>query len=356
MTRIKAKVFCEKKGKYRAAFKTREKADFFIKNFDLYMEGADVEFKPVRSFYCTSCGMWHITHMPLMPESEWTEERDRKIQQLEVLSQRLRAEFRQADWQTWKPIVEEGMELLEFFRAKTGFEKLVENTETQLEHCSAVIRTTEAKETGSANDEFKQMRKSIEQKAKALDYEGFEQEVYQMVRHFRDACLRKALMPVSKEYLNAMAICIEDDETMNTISEVMEQAAKSVPDSRDVDAEELYNQVLGMTLGMDRLFVLGLPKTIRDILQSKVNKIASVLECSFGGHLSSDGFPLIEKVRIVANERMIAETSRCINEGDKELAMEFLQHADVRMSKLPFSKKKVELMQKLCELGKQLFD
>ena len=356
MTRIRSKVFCEKKGRYRIAFKTREKADFFIEHYDEYMERVEVELKPVRSFYCISCGMWHITHFPPTPESARTEERDRKIQQLEVLSQRLKAEFRQADWQAWKPIVEEGMELLDFFRTKPGFEKLVESTEKQIEHCSAIIRTTEAKETGAANDEFKLMRKSIEQKAKALDYEGFEQEVYQLVRHFRDACLRKALTSINKEWLTSMTVCMEDGETMDIVRNVMELAAKSVPDSREIEAEELYNQVLYMTLGMDKLFVIGLPRTIRDILQSKVNKIVSVLECCFGGHLSPDGFQLIEKVRIVANEKMLAEAAECISEGDKELAMEFLQHADDRMSKLPFSKKKLELMQKLCELGKGLFD
>lgn len=352
---FKSKVFCEKKQSYRIAFKVRSQADYFISHYADYFSG-NTELKLVRSFYCPSCNRWHVTHFPLKPEMQRTEERDCRIQELQQLASRIRTEFRKTDWEAWKPAVEEGVQLLEMFREKPGFEKLMEETEPQIQHCAAIIRTTEAKETGSANDEFKQMRKSIEQKAKALDYEGFEQEVYQMVRHFRDNCLRKALMPVSKEYLNAMAICIEDDETMDTISEVMEQAAKSVPDSRDVDADELYSQVLGMTLGMDRLFVLGLPKTIRDILQSKVNKIASVLECSFGSHLSSDGLPLIEKVRIVANERMLAEAARCINEGDKELAMEFLKHADVRMSKLPFSKKKLELMNRLCELGKRLFD
>ena len=355
MGKLYNKEFCEKKQNYRLAFKTRENADFLIAHYTKYFSG-NTELKPVRSFYCPSCNRWHVTHFPLSPETQRTEERDRKVQELQTMAERLRTEFRKNDWQAWKPIVEEGMELLDSFREKPGFEKLVGSTEKQIEHCSAIIRTTEAKETGSANDDFKRMRKSIEQKTKALDYEGFEQEARQLVRSFHDACLRKALMPANQEWLTSMTVCVENGETMDIAHNVMEQAANSVPDSRDVDAEELYNQVLDMTLGMDKLFVLGLPRTIRDILQSKVNKIASVLECCFCGHLSSDGFPLIEKVRIVANERMLDEAAGCINEGDTELAMEFLQHADVRMSKLPFSKKKVELMQKLCELGKGLFD
>lgn len=356
MNKIRGKVFCEKKGKYRSAFRTREKADFFIKNFDLYMEGMDTEFKPVRSFYCVSCGMWHITHIPLMPESEWTEDRDRKIQQLEVLSQRLRAEFRKNDWQAWKPIVEEGMELLAFFRAKPEFEKLVESTEKQLEHCSAIIRTTEAKETGSANDEFKLMRKSIEQKAKALDYDGFEREVYQMVEHFRDECIRKALMPVNKEFITSMTGCMEYDDTMPLIQYVMKQANKSIPDSREVKANDLFDQVLDLTSCMDELFVFGLPRSLWDILQSKVRKITSVLDNSFKNYCSSDGHPLKEMVRIVASRKLIMSAYTFIGKGNKGLAMKILQLADERMSQLPLSDKKLELMKRIYELGKTLYD
>ena len=356
MTRIRAKVFCEKKGRNRIAFKTREKADFFIEHYDEYMEGVEVELKPVRSFYCISCGMWHITHFPPTPESARTEDRDRKIQQLEVLSQRLKAEFRQADWQAWKPIVEEGMELLAFFREKPGFEKLVESTETQLEHCSAIIRTTEAKETGAANDEFKLMRKSIEQKAKALDYEGFEQEVYQLVSHFRDECLRKALMPANKEFLTSMTGCMEYDDTMPLILYVLKQAKKSIPDSREVKVDDLFDQVLDMTRCMDELFIFGLPRSLWDILQNKVKKITSVLDNSFKNCCSSDGYPLKEMVRIVASRKLIMSAYTFIGKGNKDLAMKILQLADERMSQLPLSDKKVDLMKRLCELGKELFD
>lgn len=356
MTRIRAKVFCEKKGRYRVAFKTREKADSFIEHYDEQMEGVDIELRPTRSFYCTSCGMWHITHFPPTPESRRTEERDRKIQELEVLSQRLKTEFRQTDWQAWKPIVEEGTRLLGCFRTLAGFEKLVESVGTQLDHCSAIIRTKEAKETGAANEDFKAMRKSIEQKAKALDYEGFEQEVYQLIRHFRDMSLRKALMPASLEFLNSMTGCMEYDDTMPLIQYVMKQAEKSIPDSREVKADDLFDQILDLTRCMDELFVFGLPRPLWDILQSKVKKITSVLDNSFKNCCSSDGYPLKEMVRIVASRKLIMSAYTFIGKGNKELAMKILQLVDERMSQLPLSDKKVELMKRICELGKGLFD
>lgn len=353
---IMGKVFCEKKGKYRAAFKTREKADSFIKNFDRHMEGVDVEFKPVRSFYCISCNMWHITHIPLMTESEWTEERDRKVQELQTLAERLKTEFRKSDWKVWKPIVEEGMELLESFRSREGFEKLVESTETQLQHCSDIIKTTEAKATGAADEGFKQIKKAIEQKMKALDFEGFKQYANELMMYTSYECLSKPLMTPYKKWLSQMKPCIEKECTMDTIRYIMKQASKSVPDSREVDAEELYHQVLSMTLCMDRLFIAGLPKDLWDILQSKVKKISRVLEHSFGSTLSPDGFPLMEKVRIVANESMLKDASEQISTGDKELTLEILQHLDTRMSQLPFSKKKVELMNRLCKIGERVFE
>ena len=34
-----SKMFCEKKGRYRLAFKTRERAKFFIDNYDEFMDG-----------------------------------------------------------------------------------------------------------------------------------------------------------------------------------------------------------------------------------------------------------------------------------------------------------------------------
>ena len=356
MNKIKSKVFCEKKGKYRIAFKTREKANFFIEHFDEFVENSNNELKPVRSFYCVSCGMWHITHFPSTAVTEQTAERDRKIEELEILVQRLKSEFRQKDWEAWKPIVEEGINLLDEFRKKTGFEKLVENIKTQLEHCSALIKITEAKMTGNADEDFKRIRKTIEQKTKALDYDGFEEEVSKLIKHFRNVYLRKALSTPNKELLNRLTVCEGEDETMNTIRNVMELAEKSIPDSRIVDAEELYTQVLYMTLYMDKLFIFGLPRTLWDILQKKVNKIVSVLDNSFGTVLSKDGIPLIEKVRIITNDKLLQEVSTCIIEDDKELAMEILQLVDTRMGQLPFSSQKMKLMQQICLLGEKVFE
>lgn len=45
-----SKMFCEKKGRNRMAFQTRERANFFIEHFDDMIEG-EVELRPCRSFY-----------------------------------------------------------------------------------------------------------------------------------------------------------------------------------------------------------------------------------------------------------------------------------------------------------------
>lgn len=56
-------VFCRESGRSKTLFKTESKADNFIKfNADEIRESTG--FAPVRSYYCISCGGWHVTHMP----------------------------------------------------------------------------------------------------------------------------------------------------------------------------------------------------------------------------------------------------------------------------------------------------
>ena len=156
-----SKMFCEKKGRNRMAFQTRERANFFIEHFDDMIEG-EVELRPCRSFYCPLCDRWHITHFPISPDNERFEERNQKIHSLQALVQRLKTEYRMNHWEVWKPIVEEAMETMEEFRLRPGFEKLVENTGASLENYLKLIQTAQAKADDSANADFVQMKKEID--------------------------------------------------------------------------------------------------------------------------------------------------------------------------------------------------
>ena len=332
------------------AFKTKEKADYFIANYDEFISG-DIEFKPIRSFYCNSCNMWHITHMPLTPEMLNTEERDQKIHELQILASRLKSEFRIKDWIIWKGTVEEGIATLDSFKVRDGFEKLVETLEPTLNHFDSVIQTLEAKENDSANEEFKQTKKSLEKNAKELDFYQFMVVAKRMMSRFSDNNLKKAIHPSSRLWYSQFASFMNHEETTEILRDVMEQASDSIADSRDVHVNDLYEQVLSMTLCMDKLLILGLPKDIWDVLQSKVKKVANVLENSFVNTKTAEGFSLMENVRIKANECMLDEISNRIKEGNNELALSMLKHVDERMHPIPLSNTKLELMTRMCSLG-----
>lgn len=348
-----SKMFCEKKGRYRMAFKTRERADFFIEHYDEIMEG-EVEMRPCRSFYCPSCDRWHITHFPVEPGGGRLEERNQQIQNLQTLVQRLKSEFRMSHWEVWKPIVEEAMETMEEFRFRPGFEKLAESTGTSLDNYFKLIQTAQAKADNAANDDFVQMKKNVEQKAKSLDYDGFIQEGGKLVEYFSRESIWKALSPANLEWVSQFRLCSALDTVQEDLQFVMETANDSIADSRDVTADELYELVLNLTMAMDRLLVAGLPRSLWDVLQSKAKKIANVLEHSFGSAKVEGYQSLSEKVRVRSIYKLMEGSVRMIEEGEKQQVIPILDIIDKRIAKVSLSQVKISLMEAFCVLGKMV--
>lgn len=346
-------MFCEKKGRYRMAFKTRERAGFFIEHYDEIMQ-TEVEMRPCRSFYCPSCDRWHITHFPVSAENERFEERNQKIHALQSLVQRLKTEFRMNQWEVWKPIVEEAMETMETFRIRPGFEKLVESTGTPLENYSNLIKTAQAKADNTANEEFVQMKKELERKAKSLDYDGFIQDADKLVEYFSRENRYLSLSNANLEWVSQFRICFTEGTVKEDLGVVMELADNSVADSREVTAEELYGHVLELSMALDRLFVGGLPRSIWDVLQSRANKIANVLEHSFGSVRTEGYESLTEKIRVRTIHKLMEDTLRLIEEEEKPLALQVLELIDKRMAKVSLSLVKISLMEPFCVLGKKL--
>lgn len=353
MNGFRNKTFCEKKGRFRLAFKTRDKADYFIGHYDEW-NNFDSGTRPIRSFYCPSCDRWHITHIPREPQLEWLDERDEKVNELQVLAQRLKSEFRLKDWKLWKTTVKEGMDLLNFFRGCEGFEKLVKSIEGILEHTSVIIKNSDAKENGSADEDFKRMRKEIERKVKSLDYEGFVSDGKDLVTHFNQDNLYKVLLPSNLKWFCSFERCINNEITMDVLRSVMERADESIADASVVPPEDIFDQVLSLTLWMDDLFISNIPRTLWDTLQTKVKKIANVLEFCYSGHRTPEGFSLMEKVRILSVEKMFEGAVDAADWEENELAEEILQRADSKIGSMPLSKKKLELMAKFCKIGERV--
>ena len=56
-------VYCLETRRQKILFKSESKADNFIRfNADEIRENSG--YAPVRSYYCISCGGWHVTHLP----------------------------------------------------------------------------------------------------------------------------------------------------------------------------------------------------------------------------------------------------------------------------------------------------
>ena len=354
MSSIKSKVFCDKKGKYRIAFRTKDKADKFIENYDGHVTGT-IEYRPIRSFYCPCCNMWHITHFPLTAISEKTVDRDRKIQELQLLVDRLRTEFRKADWRLWKQTIAEGSESLAVFKGMPGFEKLVSCMEVPLKHYASVIEVCEAKESGSAEDNFKRIRKDIEVATRCMSFNGFRVAVGDMAAYFSNEGFLKALNPSQQEWVRKMIDIHEHSFAMSCVSTVMNCASVSYPDASKVNVEELKQNVQETIVMIGHLHALGLPEDVWGLLQAKSKNNFNFLENSFSKELSEDGLTKIEEVLLKAYNNLLAAATYSHLSGDSDLAGSMLRYIDSRLHLVGLSKKKLEFLEDFFETSKKIF-
>ena len=354
MGSLKSVVFCDKKGKYRTAFRTKEKAEKYIENYEDYVI-CSIELRPIRSFYCPCCNMWHITHFPLTAISERTVDRDRKIQELQLLVDRLRTEFRKVDWRLWKQTIQEGIESLAVFKEMPGFEKLVSCMDVPLKHYASVIEVCEAKESGSAEDNFKRMRKDIETSVRCMSFNGFRVAVGDMVAYFSNEGFLKALHPSRQEWVRRMVRVYEHSFAMSCVETVMNCANVSYPDASKVNIEELKQNVQETIVMIGHLYALGLPEDIWELLQAKSKNNFNLLENSFSKELSEDGLTKIEEVLLKAYNNLLSATTYSHLSGDVDLASSLLRYIDSRLHLVSLSKKKLEFLEDFCEASKKLF-
>ena len=101
-------------------------------------------------------------------------------------------------------------------------------------------------------------------------------------------------------------------------------------------------------------FIAGLPRTLWDVLQGKANKIANVLEHSFGGAKVEGYESLSEKIRVKSIQKLMEESIHLVKEDKKQQVLQLLNIIDKRMTKVSLSLVKISLMEALCVLGKKV--
>ena len=81
MSKPKVRYFCLVINRPKMLFETKEKADRFIEfNEAEIKSGGKKKFKHLRSYYCESCGGWHITSLNLTKQQ--IKDKDNKIKRI----------------------------------------------------------------------------------------------------------------------------------------------------------------------------------------------------------------------------------------------------------------------------------
>lgn len=81
MSKPKVRYFCLMINRPKMLFETKEKADRFIEfNEADIKNGSKKKFKHLRSYYCESCGGWHITSLDLTEQQ--IKNKDKKVKEI----------------------------------------------------------------------------------------------------------------------------------------------------------------------------------------------------------------------------------------------------------------------------------
>lgn len=78
MKPTKSRVFCKDSGKNKVLFESEKKAGLFIK-FNSEEIAAESGYSPIRSYFCISCGGWHVTSRNEVADSIAIKSRTEKI-------------------------------------------------------------------------------------------------------------------------------------------------------------------------------------------------------------------------------------------------------------------------------------
>ena len=78
MKPTKSRVFCKDSGKNKVLFDSEKKAGLFIK-FNIEEIAAESGYSPIRSYFCISCGGWHVTSRNEADDSIAIKSRTEKI-------------------------------------------------------------------------------------------------------------------------------------------------------------------------------------------------------------------------------------------------------------------------------------
>ena len=156
------RIFCSACHRPKMLFESQEKADNFIRyNAAEMAEDENDEYIPIRSYYCPSCGGWHVTHQVVT----WKQTHINNIQEtaykLERFVEQLKKSYSNKDWRKWEPQMEVANEWVMAIEHLSTYNNFLMEVRRQLKHYQSMITCAAIKEEKAARREKKKLAMNL---------------------------------------------------------------------------------------------------------------------------------------------------------------------------------------------------
>ncbi len=362
MKPTKNRTFCASINRVKMLFETKEKADNFI-NFNAVEIAENNSYAPIRSYYCPSCGGWHVTHKPLDEEYTRTDDLQQKAYELNRFITYIKKDFDEKEWMVWQARIEEAYKWVDELDHLPEHHISLKETRRQLQHYSRLVDSCVRKEQKKKTRLFQQMsakRKSlcdsIRYGMQILDINGCMENATRLHELMQRPEFERTEDKI-KDYCNRLVACFVDQDLYGKLNWIVLTLIERTKDAGHISTEEMNNTITRMNTYLCEMTEKQIHRHILEPLQEGVIRLTRLSHKKNISNAQSEvkdstfsiRKPLQDSCTTVKNHFIEAVTA--IEKNDKATALSYLYTADECMKSIPVSAEKMELMKFFVQIA-----
>ena len=345
MKPTKNRVFCNKINRVKMLFPSKEKADNFIA---FNTEGISGQSRnvPIRSYYCSVCNGWHVTHKPLTDTYIQKDNETRIGSRLALFIDEIKKSFIPEDWQRWKPLIDEAAEWTKALSENVEYASLVREADRQLTHYIKCVESGERRlkktlERPRQEQEvsINRILKAIHQNMESLNFDKCLIVARKLASHTENPLFAELGQEV-RVSAKRMTDCLLDTDMAGSLRWMVKTIASVNYEMDSLDKDALHVHIQKLRTELNRLEENEVPDCLIQPLRNEVDNISKLIALR-----KEDVCDSYEKVRLLLLDAVTA-----LEEKDKDCFNARMADADERLKLIPWSAEKMIWMKKFVDI------
>jgi len=362
MKPTKNRIFCTHINRVKMLFPTKEKADNFIR-FNADDIAGNNRYTPIRSYLCTACGGWHVTHKPESETYTRTEGLQNMAYELDRFIKNIKKNFCDDEWMEWQAGIEEAYRWMAELEDLPEYYQLLHEARRQLLHysekvktCSKRVQKRENKLFQELSAERKQLCKSIQTAMQTIDVEQAMKSATRLYEIMSMPVFDKTESKVKKDCDNMVFCFINPDEygKLSWMSITLKNFLKA---ESPIKADKIKETVERANRYLAEMTANKVHRHILNPLYDSVLKMTRQMNKSGAENKESFCRDYMSRVDdtaqsyIDAARKYFVQAVDAVRDKNIATALSFLHTADECMKSIPVSPEKTELMKYFIQIA-----